>query len=195
MQHLIDTPMELANCDKCKAYVFKCDVSGIRTIVDCGPLDGMDDVRRRLMMGRSVYRILPGRKLAQFAPLSTNTEGGYLVEHWCTAGTTGAKAVEVAPVGPHQAPATPGGPKGGFHHPTVPGSGSQGHTGLPIMKTRPTDSSGASPSRALNATPRLSRHIKPTRCDTCGVVIHHDTPDVFSIEHDGRLVYAQHVAC
>lgn len=195
MQHLIDTPLELANCDRCKAHVFKCDVSGLRTVVDCAPLDGMDDVRRRLMMGRAVYRILPGRKLAQFAPLSTNTEGGYLVEHWCGPGVVGAKAVETVTVGPHQAPATPGGPKGGFHHPTAPADGSQGHTGLPIMKTQPTGCSEASPSRAISANPHLSRHIKPTRCDTCGELITVDTPDAYSIEYDGRLVYGQHVAC
>src|SRR5688572_3176508 len=89
---MLNTALELATCDKCKAYVFTCHVGGMRTIVDCAALDGMDDVRRRLMMGRRVYRILAGRKLAVFGQLSTKGDG-YLVDHWCTAGTTGAQPV------------------------------------------------------------------------------------------------------
>lgn len=193
VQHLIDTPMELANCDRCKAHVWKCSVSGLGVVVDVAQLDGMDDVRRRLMMGRTVYRILDGRKLAVFRPLSTRG-AGFLVEHWCGPGVVGAKAVETVTVGPHQAPATPGRLPDGFHQPTAPADGSQGLTGLPIMKTQPMGSSDVSPSRAISASPRRS-DPKPTRCDTCGVLVKHDTPDVWSIEYDGRLVYAQHVAC
>jgi hypothetical protein len=193
-QHLIDTPLELANCDKCKAYVFMCDVSGIRTIVDCAPLDGMDDVRRRLMMGRVVYRTLPGRKLARFSRDSTNAESGYLADHWCTGGVTGARKVETVPVGPPSAPATPGRHPDGFRHPDAPADGSQGRRGLPIMKTQRTDSSGAYPSRATRVN-RPRSDPKPTRCDICREIITVRTPNVWSIEYDGRLVYGVHDSC
>lgn len=184
---MLNTALELATCDKCKAYVFTCHVGGLRVIVDCPPLDGMEDVRRRLMMGRRVYRILPGRKLAVFGRLSTQGSG-YLVDHWCTAGTTGAQVVPTVAVGPPQAPVTPSAA------PSLPGapvSGSQGHTGPSSPNTA---YSAPSPSRATRAT-RPRSDPKPTRCDTCGEIIRHDTPDAYSIEYDGRLVYGQHVAC
>jgi hypothetical protein len=184
---VLTTPLELAQCDKCKAYVFSCHVGGMRAIVDPAQLDGMEDVRRRLMMGRSVYRILPGRKLAVFAPLSTKGDG-YLAEHWCSPGTVGAQPVGTVDVGPRQAPVTPSadhGPQG------APVSGSQGHTG---PRTTIMDSSPSHPSRVGHAT-RPRTDPKPTRCDTCGEIIRHDTPDAYSIEYQGRLVYGQHVAC
>lgn len=184
---MLNTAMELAVCDKCKAHVFMCHVGGIRVIVDPIPLDGMEDVRRRLMMGRKCYRILDGRKLAIFAPLSTKGHG-YLADHWCSPGTVGARKVPLADVGPPQAPVTP---PAGFVHPTAPASGSQGRSGVPIMNPV----SSADPrSRATRAT-RPPTDPKPTRCDICDEVIRHDTPDVWSIEYDGRLVYARHDSC
>lgn len=193
VQHLIDTPMELATCDRCKAHVFKCWVSGVSTVVDIAALDGMDDVRRRLMMGRTVYRILDGRKLATFRRDSTKGNG-YLADHWCGPGVVGAKPVEVVPVGPPSAPATPGGPLGGFHHPHAPADGSQGHTATFDHARSPAPSSSNPPSRAIRAShPRSDP--KPTRCATCREIITVHTPDVWSIEYDGRLVYGQHVAC
>lgn len=184
---MLNTAMELANCDKCNAFVMTCHVGGIRVIVDPGPLDGMEDVRRRLMMGRTVYRILAGRKLAVFGRLST-TGTGYLADHWCTPGTVGAKVVPTVDVGPLQAPVTPSAAPGPQ---SAPVSGSQGHAG---PRTTIMDSSNGPPSRATRAT-RPRSDPKPTRCDTCGEIVRHDTPDVWSIEYDGRLVYAQHVAC
>jgi hypothetical protein len=164
-----------------------CHVGGMRAIVDCAPLDGMEDVRRRLMMGRSVYRILPGRKLAVFAPLSTKGDG-YLAEHWCSSGTVGAKPVGTVAVGPPQAPVTPSADHGPQ---SAPVSGSQGHTGprVTIM-----DSSPSLPSRATRAT-RPRTDPKPTRCDICKELITCNTPNVWSIEYDGRLVYAVHDPC
>lgn len=184
---MLNTALELATCDKCKAYVFTCHVGGMRTIVDCAMLDGMEDVRRRLMMGRRVYRILPGRKLAVFGQLSTKGDG-YLVDHWCTPGTVGAQPVPLAAVGPPQAPVTPSPALG---PPSAPDSGSQGHTG---PQTTIMDSSSGPRSRATRAI-RPRTDPKPCRCDTCGEIIRHDTPDAYSIEYDGRLVYGQHVAC
>ena len=184
---MLNTAMELANCDKCNAFVFMCHVGGIRVIVDPQQLDGMDDVRRRLMMGRTCYRILPGRKLAVFAPLSTQGSG-YLADHWCSPGTVGAKPVPTVAVGPPQAPVTPSADHGPQ---SAPVSGSQGHTG---PQTTIMDSSSGPPSRATRAT-RPRSDPKPTRCATCREIIRHDTPDAYSIEYDGRLVYGQHVAC
>jgi hypothetical protein len=185
---VLNTSLELAQCEKCNAFVFTCHVGGIRVIVDPGPLDGMDDVRRRLMMGRRVYRILPGRKLAVFGQLSTKGDG-YLVDHWCTPGVAGVRKlpVEDAPR-PPQAPVTP---SAGPGLPSAPVSGSQGHTGLPIMSPV---SSAEFPSRATRAT-RPRTDPKPTRCDICRGLITHDMKDVWSIEYDGRLVYARHDSC
>lgn len=184
---MLNTAMELANCDKCNAFVFMCHVGGIRVIVDPQQLDGMDDVRRRLMMGRTCYRILPGRKLAVFAPLSTQGSG-YLADHWCSPGTVGAKVVPTADVGPPQAPAMP---PDGSGPPSAPVSGSQGRSG----PSSPNTASSAQPSSRATRATRPRSDPKPTRCATCREIIRHDTPDAYSIEYDGRLVYGQHVAC
>jgi hypothetical protein len=184
---MLNTAMELAQCEKCKAYVFRCHVGGLLTIVDPGPLDGMEDVRRRLMMGRDVFRIVPGRKLARFGPLSTKGDG-YLAEHWCTPGHVRATVIPTEAVGPLQAPVTP---SAGPGLPSAPVSGSQGRT---EPRTTIMDSSSGPPSRATRAI-RPRTDPKPCRCDTCGEIIRHDTPDAYSIEYDGRLVYGQHVAC
>lgn len=184
---MLNTAMELAQCDKCNAYVFMCHVGGIRVIVDPGPLDGMEDVRRRLMMGRTVYRILPGRKLAQFGQLSTKGSG-YLADHWCSPGTVGARTVPVEAVGPLQAPVTPSAGPGPL---SAPVSGSQGRSG----PSSPNTVSSAQPSRAATRATRPRSDPKPTRCDTCGEIITVHTKDAYSIEYDGRLVYGQHVAC
>lgn len=184
---MLNTAMELAQCDKCNAYVFMCHVGGIRVIVDPAQLDGMDDVRRRLMMGRTVYRILPGRKLAQFGKLSTNGTG-YLADHWCTAGTVGAQPVGTVAVGPPQAPVTPSADHGPQ---SAPVSGSQGHTAIP---TTIMDSSSGLPSRARHAT-RPRSDPKPTRCDICRELITCHTKDVWTIEYEGRLIYGVHDSC
>jgi len=196
VQHLIDTPLELANCDRCKAYVFKCDVSGLRTVVDCAPLDGMDDVRRRLMMGRAVYRTLPGRKLALFAPLSTNRDSGYLGEHWGGPGVVGAKGVDTVAVGPHRAPVTPGGPKGGFHHPHAPADGSQGRTATFDHARTQTPSSSNPPSRATHAKNRRSERLPYINrvCEICRVMIGR-THNVIGVQIGDRWAWVQHDEC
>lgn len=184
---MLNTSMELATCDKCKAHVFTCHVGGVRVIVDPIPLDGLEDVRRRLMMGRTCYRILQGRKLAVFAPLSTKGSG-YLADHWCTPGTTGAQVVPQEATRPPQAPVTPSAMPG---PPDAPERGSQGRSG----PWSPNTAYSGRPSRAATPVTRPRTDPKPTRCDTCGGLIRHDTPDAYSIEYDGRLVYGQHVAC
>jgi hypothetical protein len=143
------------------------------------------------MMGRTVYRILAGRKLAVFGKLSTKGDG-YLVDHWCTPGVAGARKLPVEDTPrPLAAPVTP---SAGPGLPSAPVSGSQGHTGLSIMDQPNQGSSSSPPSRATRAI-RPRSDPKPTRCDTCKEIITVHTKDAYSIEYDGRLVYGQHVAC
>lgn len=183
---MITTPLEFSTCDRCKAYVFQCHVGGIRVITDMGAI-AFGEIRARLIMGLTVYRVVPGRKLARFGQDSTQAvDDRYMVAHWCGPGVVGAAKVPMdTPVGPPQALVTPSPVLG---RPDARDHGSQGHTAV----SSPAGSSKPLPLAALNAT---NRHIKPIRCDTCGQLITVDTPDVWSMEYDGRLVYAQHDTC
>ena len=186
---MITTPLELANCDRCKAYVFQCHVGGMRAIVDMGAI-AFGEIRARLIMGRTVYRQVPGRKLARFGRDSTQAVGDrYMVDHWCGTGVVGAKKVPTdTPVGPPSAPATPS-PAPGRRD--AKDHGSQGRTAV-LDHSNPAGSSKSPPSRAPNAT---NRHIKPTRCNVCRELITADTKNVWAIEHGGRLTYGEHDSC
>lgn len=140
-------------------------------------------------MGRTCYRILQGRKLAVFAPLSTKGSG-YLADHWCTPGTTGAQVVPKADVGPLQAPVTP---SAGHDPRTAPGSGSQGRS----EPWRPNTAYSGQPSRAATRAtlPRTEKLPYINRvCDICRQMIGR-TPNVIGVEYDGRWMWVQHDEC
>jgi hypothetical protein len=63
----------------------------------------------------------------------------------------------------------------------IHGSGAAERQGSPLGDVR--HSRGGSGS-----TLRVSRIVRPTRCDICGKLIKADTPDTWAIEYDGRLV-------
>jgi len=53
-QHLIDTVIQLRQCPRCKAYVFVCMVSGVKTAADPKPLS-VEEYRAALIAGRMTY--------------------------------------------------------------------------------------------------------------------------------------------
>lgn len=188
-----DKPIELAQCSQCSGYLYKCQVSGIRALVDPTPLGTMENARAALLAGKQIYRVIRhGKRPHKLQNVMPRYLGAYVAEavadHDCGALHRHGGRVETTPVDPPRAPVTHLQPLGGNFPQGVRESGSQGHTELWIKKA----SLSAHQSRAENVTPR---RIKGTRCDTCREIITVDTKDVVSIEHDGRLVYAQHISC
>lgn len=108
MQHLIDSAVQVATCNRCRAYVFLADVSGMRTTADIAPLDA-DGVRAALLAGRRLFDQLdqagrPWRLQARTAASSWPPRGNVLGEHAC--GAMGRDAVGVTVVPPRSSGAT-----------------------------------------------------------------------------------------
>lgn len=168
-----DTPIVVATCNRCKAYVFACEVNGCKSAVDITPLD-VEAYRGALVSGRATYDQLEqaGRpwKLHARGPSSEwppFANRKVLGEHQCTRGmnVTGFDVSEV--------PA----PKA---HATVTGTetSSLSH-GAPVVATR-----------ADSATRHLTKYVNYV-CKRCGVMIGRDRTYV-GIEYNGRWLWAQH---
>lgn len=185
------TQPKVANCEKCNAVVFSCDVNGFKTLVDVVPIpQGL--LIECLTMGRCLYEgqfTVQGQTLKRLRP-SKALDGPRYAQHGCTVGgVVRATELEVVPVGPPSAPVTPGGLPGGFRPGRAPASGSQGHTAaLGFQWT--AASSVTYPPLALNATPRPS---KPTRCRICNNLIKGDEQGIVAIQYGERMVWAEHV--
>lgn len=188
----ITTKLELAQCQKCSAYVFSSTVAGLTTAVDPAPLDGTAELTEALIAKREIFTAVTvnGKPyklnrvpLPQMGRWAASGHPLYATHPCMAAGVVRASAVEVAPEGPQRAPVTSGGPQGGFRPAHALARGSQGHT----AKIATVASSAPSPSHARRANPR------PSRCVLCNKVITGDESNVVAIEYDGRIVWAYHV--
>jgi hypothetical protein len=188
-----DTKIALATC-RCGRYVFACRVSGIAVTADIEPLGAVSDVMAALAARRDVYAVLVAggvpQRLKRLGGPGTVWEpnGRHLVAaHACGSSAMAAVPVEVAPQGPQKAPAQPGRPSGGFHHPPAPADGSQGHTAA-----RRTAGYSGHPRKAATPAirPRFSPPPRSYKCDACGRLIKKGE-EFTAIEH-GRYMWAQH---
>ncbi len=185
------TPLRLAQCQKCNAYVFNSNVAGIDTTVDPVKLETPEQIREALLAGKSLYRENSPKLLAYVGPRDAAQRIAQRLPMYAThacmvAGTVRTSQVELTPAGPPSAPATPGGRQGGYRPAPAPVSGSQGLTGLPIMMG---DCSETCPCRANRATRR------PSRCAVCNKVIWGDEHGIVAIEYNERVVWACHESC
>ncbi|GGR51809.1 hypothetical protein [Streptomyces roseolus] len=137
--HLIDTPIRLATCNRCGAYVYLAHSSGIRAAADVA-VAGRDAYINAVLAGRRLFDLAettgrPQKLLnrSHVSPAPTfDTNGAQetaqgrrkvLVEHGCGAHAMDAtRFTEVEQV-PPPAPATPGNPRGGTPHGTAPVAG------------------------------------------------------------------------
>lgn len=199
---MLDSEIKLAQCQRCQAYVWTADVSGMRVAVDPAPLGDLGAVMATLGAMRSVYAVQHiGRKPHHLKWLGgQNTQwdpkGRTLVAaHGCGAPPRDAKPVEVAPEGPQQAPVTPGGAWGGVRPQAARDSGSQGHTTAPWAEV----SSVTRRSPAERATRRRSDvlahiehvpHVRPLKCQQCRCLI--SAGEEFVAIECGRYSWAHH---
>lgn len=201
-EHIIDTVIKLATCNRCKAYVFACTVGGMKTTADPTPLRTLEDVRTALMLARSVHRVLRvGEKPNKLQTVSRGFErhlGNLVSDHDCGCGAQNVRIVEDAPANPLLAPVTRGESQDGLRPLPAPGSGSQGHTAPRRVSPFPTakiDRSRSMPrSRALHANRRRSDSYCNLMCKRCGQLIGRDTNFV-GIQNDNRWVWAEHADC
>lgn len=189
----ISTPVKLAQCQKCNAYVFSATVAGLNAVINPAPLAETDDVRAALLEGKSLYHVRMVGGKPQKAVSVIGTQVGESIKHgvplWaqhgCAAGgTVRASRVEVPPVGPQRAPVTPGEGRDGFRHPTAPVGGSQGHRAK-ISKQELRD----------YFKPRHHAGIvnpRPSRCIVCRGLLTGNEPDAVTIEYDGRIIWGYH---
>lgn len=177
-----DTEPKLAQCQKCNAYVFHCEVNGIRVMVDPAPAP---DALAALTQGKCLYVGFKNGsgQLTRLQPMRTLAEGLY-AQHACTvAGVVRGTPVEVAPERPQQAPVTPGGHQVGFRPGPAPVWRSQGRT----AKITTGASSGSLPSRAKPVTHHLFK------CEVCNQPIYGYERNIVAIHHGERIVWAEHV--
>lgn len=110
--HLQDTEVKLSQCVRCEAYVFACQVSGLKTAVDPVPLDGIESHRAALIAGRTLFGLVEMRgRPWKLKPWHPTTALPVLGSHACGAHGMDAVSVrEAAPVPPSAPVSVPAGP-------------------------------------------------------------------------------------
>lgn len=165
-----DTPIKVAQCNRCEQYVFSCRSNGLSTVADPAPLGDVTAYVAALAAGRRVFDLqeragrphsLQTRSRASKAPAwpPSGTQRPILAEHACA---TDASVVEVPDAGPHQAPATPGAASAGLRRPHAL-AGAQ-----PASQRLTASSQTNRPNPAAPANPRPSDPGGSPRCDSCG---------------------------
>ena len=185
------TKLEVAQCQKCQAYIFNATVAGLDAAIDPVPLREAEEVRNALLAGRGLYHVsmLGGKPNKAFhvigSQVAKSIEHGspLWAQHPCmAAGTVRATKVEAPPQGPQRAPVSHRrGQSDGGVHPDAR-QASQGHTAKITME----DYWGVSRSPARNVIPR------PSRCCVCRKLLTGQEPGATTIEYNGRIVWGMH---
>jgi hypothetical protein len=175
---LIDTVVQLRQCPRCKAYVFVCMVSGIKTAADPKPLN-VEEYRAALISGRMTYDQLDqagrpwklqGRTAAsQWPPFKGRK---IVAEHGCTKAMNMAEA-EFIDI-PRSTPAS--------------GIGAAGVTTGQYASTSTQTTLG---TVAVNVIPHRSRTYLQVKCDRCKLSIGHDW-NFWGIQRGEEWVHAEH---
>ncbi|WP_432112835.1 hypothetical protein [Streptomyces sp. S1] len=192
--HLVDTPIRLGQCNRCRAYVFLANSSGVKSAADVAPADRGAYIAATLD-GRRLFDLveqagrpqrLLTRRLGSPAPVydasgaQTAAEGRrpVLVEHGCGGHAQNMLTFQEVAQGPPRAPAMPGERRGGNRHAPVHESGLTVEE-IPRSPARP-------------ATRRLSEATP--KCDVCSRYIRKGEI-YWGIQHGARWVYAEHEEC
>lgn len=191
--HIIDTPIQLAQCTRCKAYVFTCESSGIKTTADPTPLNTVEEIRSALIDGRAIYRIfrLGGKphKLQRLTANSLAGKTGVVADHGCGRKAMNRSIVKPVAASPHQAPATLGGVSGGFPPPHALAGAQTATQGFCSATSKP-------PNPVTHATHHPSKRPDYVnyRCQRCRQLIGR-TRNVIGIQLGERWRWAQHAEC
>lgn len=203
MQHLLDTPVALAQCDRCKAYVFQCSASGLRVIVDPAPLDGMNGVRDSLIAGKAVYRKIEAngilqRLTAHAIPLVVREGAHLLADHSCGPGLVGAADVEQRQEGPPAVACDVWRAQGWQPPATCPRVGADSRTGLLFGDVVAPKSCGVCEPPPFEPTHSIVEcaplEYINRRCPNCFEMIGR-TINVIGVKYDNRWVWVQHDSC
>lgn len=217
MSPLQNTPIKLATCNRCQAYVFACDADGIRTAADPAPLGDTAAYVQALTRGLRVFDLveqagrphkLLTRTVAAGAPRfgaepvsgahsaspsapRTTAPRPILAEHGCGAAGRDTSKAEAVAVGPPSAPATHGDSKAGRRPGAAPGQ-PQGSSQGPNPKGSPAGSPfpAGHASRLPSEKHLYVGRIGQPRCDRCGKRVDHG--EEYIGIHCGRWIWAEH---
>lgn len=176
---LLDTEIKLATCNRCGAYVFAAQVSGLATAADPQPLD-VDHYRAALIAGRWTYDVITqaGRpwKLRQRTAGVPTSGCDIVAAHACGAHGMDATSVTEVPQGPLQARVS-----------------ASGHQDLSCASGAPQTGSQSLLPVSVATPHRSDARSRPMRCATCRRLIGEDEPR-WAIEHD-TIRWAVHDSC
>lgn len=207
------TPMQLAQCEKCQAWVLTGQVAGINTTVNLGMLADDASIRDALLAGKSFY-VEMSRKVLRYVPpkdLAKEIKGNrcFYATHECmVSGTVRARVAELTPAGT-RTPVCDVWRAQGWNPPrTCPRlvlAGSQGSQGdMGLLGHVPTSCNNCEPppferGETVPESPYTPItkccYRRPTRCRVCDKVITGDEDNIVAIEYDERVVWAYHVTC
>lgn len=199
-QHVVDTQVKLAKCNRCGSYVWLGMASGVRAAADVGAATHPAWIAA-VSTGRRTFRLAkragkPSRLLCEslggkppsFTPEGVqDVTGGrdeVVVEHGCGAAARDMLTFEEVQQGPPQARATPGSSRAG---------GSLQSAALASKLSVEAVPRPGRPSPVRNVSqPRSSdlAMMQAVRCDTCDKIIDQSKP--FFGVHFGRWVWAAH---
>lgn len=166
VQHLIDTKIKLATCNRCGAYVLAAMVGGVRCAADPQPLS-VPECTTALIGGVRLYKLVEqaGRPWRlDYASVDTlRGPATHLRAHGCGCAAMDATAFDGGPVDPPQAPARHGRPADGFRLPLV-------HVGAEEH------------SDHANTASHHRSELRAIRCAECRKLIPRDDPNRFQVE-------------
>lgn len=191
-QFMIDTEIKVSTCNRCSDVIFACQVSGFKVMADPKPLGDMESIRGALIEGKGIYRVNrianKPHKLKRLGAGNAITLD-VIADHSCGMSTANnSRPVEAVPLGPHQAPVTPGRPVGGFHPATA----------LAGAQTSAQDFSSemfGPQSRVVSVTHHRSKIPYINRvCPKCKEMIG-ATINVIGVQIGDRWAWVQHDEC
>lgn len=164
-QHLIDTTPKLVTCTRCGAYVFACQVGGLKVAADLRPLD-VEAYRAAIIAGKATYDQVdqagrPHKLQARTASSSWPPYAGrnVLADHMCGTRAMNVTAVETTDIPPPQ--------------PRAVGTAQHG-----VTQESSASNDSVKSFQALAASPviphRSKREWVTKSCDTCKVTIGDD---------------------
>lgn len=174
-QHLIDRPIQLKQCTRCKAYVFLCTDAGTQVAADTKPLS-VEEYRECIMQNRYTFDVVTqagrpymlrmrgvGSKWPPYAGRNV------VAEHPCT------RAINMTGVDLIDPPGTP------RANDTV----QHGESSQSAMESLGTTNLGS---------PALTAILHRSRCDVCNKPVTEDQLYT-GIEYRGRFEWIVHLGC
>lgn len=197
--HIIDSVLKVATCNRCSNIVFAADVAGLKVMADPTPITGLAEAGIALVDGKSLYRILYVAGKPHKLQLITRDPGQWLgamvSEHGCGCSGRDAEPVVMAQEAHRGACAAWTG-QGWTPPASCPRRGADGRTGLLFGDTVAPESCGsceAPPFDHGGPRKRRAEHINRV-CQRCNVLIGFNR-DVIGVQIGDRWIWVQHDQC